>query len=171
MATREPSGQPSAEAGADIPSAAELIERARALAPLLAQNVERCEAERRVPDENIDRIKDAGLYKVLQPRKFGGYELDFGVYIELAYELGKGCTATAWVYENNCMHSLLVGYMSEQVQHELWVDRLAGPRVKGMRSKRTADMCVTDSGVRRVVLLTVGRTCLIFPSSIPRPVH
>ena len=123
MATEGPSGEASAVAGVDIPSAAELIERARALAPLLAQNVERCEVERRVPDENIDLIKQAGLYKVLQPRTFGGYELDFGVYVELAYELGKGCTSTAWVYENNCMHSLLVGYMSEQVQHELWVDR------------------------------------------------
>jgi len=44
MATEGPSGEASAVAGVDIPSAAELIERARALAPLLAQNVERCEA-------------------------------------------------------------------------------------------------------------------------------
>ena len=88
MATRKPSGQASAEAGVDIPTAAELIERARALVPLLAQNVERCEEERRVPDENIDLIKQAGLYKVLQPRMFGGYELDFGVKIVIFHYFG-----------------------------------------------------------------------------------
>ena len=44
MATGESSGETrAAEAGGDIPSATELIERARALPPQLAQNVERCE--------------------------------------------------------------------------------------------------------------------------------
>ena len=96
------------------------VERARALAPKLAERALRCERERRVPEESIRELKEEGLFRILQPRAFGGYELDFSVYVKVATELGRGCTSTAWVYQNNAMHQLILALFPEETQREIW---------------------------------------------------
>ncbi|HNT63892.1 MAG TPA: acyl-CoA dehydrogenase family protein, partial [Candidatus Desulfobacillus denitrificans] len=58
------------------PEAVELVERARAMAPRLAERARAAEAEGMVPVETVQEMKEAGLFRVLQPRRFGGYELD-----------------------------------------------------------------------------------------------
>jgi 3-hydroxy-9,10-secoandrosta-1,3,5(10)-triene-9,17-dione monooxygenase len=98
----------------------ELVARARALTPRLLERAERCERERRVPEESIQELKQAGLFRVLQPRAFGGLELDFATYVRVATELGRGCASTAWVYENNAMHQLILALFPAETQRELW---------------------------------------------------
>ena len=100
----------------------ELIARARALVPKLAERAERCERERRIPAESIDELKQAGLFHILLPKAYGGFELDFSVFVKVAIELGRGCASTAWVYQNNAMHQLILGLFPEQTQNELWAN-------------------------------------------------
>ncbi len=102
------------------PTPDELIARARALVPRLAERALRCEQERRVPEESIQELKQAGFFRILQPRAFGGLELDFATYVRVATELGRGCASTAWVYENNAMHQLILALFPERTQRELW---------------------------------------------------
>jgi 3-hydroxy-9,10-secoandrosta-1,3,5(10)-triene-9,17-dione monooxygenase len=103
-----------------IPGEEELIARARDMAPKLAERALDCERQRRIPDESIRELKQAGFFRILQPRAFGGYELDFSTYVKVAIELGRGCASTAWVYENNAMHQLILGLFPEQTQREIW---------------------------------------------------
>ncbi len=98
----------------------ELIDRARTLVPKLAERSERCERERRIPEESIADLKQAGLFRILQPKAFGGFELDFSAYVKISIELGRGCASTAWVFQNNSMHQLILGLFPEQTQEELW---------------------------------------------------
>ncbi len=100
----------------------ELVARARAIVPKLAERAERCERERRIPQESIDELKAAGLFQILMPRAYGGFELDFSVYARVAIEIGRGCASTAWVYQNNAMHQLILGLFPEQTQKELWAN-------------------------------------------------
>jgi len=102
------------------PSADELVARARELVPRLRERAERCERERRVPEESIRELKQAGLFRILQPRAFGGHELDFATYVRVSIELGRGCASTAWVYENNAMHQLILALFPAETQKELW---------------------------------------------------
>lgn len=102
------------------PGPAELFARARALVPRLRERALRCEQERRIPDESIAELKQAGLFRVLQPRAFGGLELDFATYLRLAIELGRGCASTAWVFQNNAMHNLILALFPEATQREIW---------------------------------------------------
>jgi 3-hydroxy-9,10-secoandrosta-1,3,5(10)-triene-9,17-dione monooxygenase len=102
------------------PSPSDLVARARELVPRLRERFERCERERRVPDESIREIREAGLFRILQPRAFGGYELDFATYVRVSIELGRGCASTAWVYENNAMHQLILALFPLETQKELW---------------------------------------------------
>ncbi len=98
----------------------ELVARARALAPGLAARASECESTRRVPDASIQEIKQAGLFRLLQPKAFGGHEADFSTYVQVAIELGRGCASTAWVYQNNAMHQLILALFPEETQRELW---------------------------------------------------
>ncbi len=61
---------------ARIPSPEELVARARALIPLLEERWEQADRERRVSADTVARMQQAGLFRVLQPRRWGGYELD-----------------------------------------------------------------------------------------------
>ena len=99
---------------------AELIARARSLAPGLAARASECELARRVPDKSIQEIRQAGLFRLLQPKKFGGYEVDFSTYVQVSIELGRGCASTAWVYQNNAMHQLILALFPERTQRAIW---------------------------------------------------
>jgi 3-hydroxy-9,10-secoandrosta-1,3,5(10)-triene-9,17-dione monooxygenase len=110
-------GAPRAEAE---PNPEELVARARALVPRLRERAERCERERRVPEESIREIREAGLFRILQPRAYGGLELDFATYVRVSSELGRGCASTAWVYENNAMHQLILALFPAETQKEIW---------------------------------------------------
>jgi alkylation response protein AidB-like acyl-CoA dehydrogenase len=102
------------------PSGDELVLRARELVPRLRERAEGCERERRIPEESIREMKQAGLFRILQPRAYGGYELDFASYVRVSIELGRGCASSAWVYENNAMHQLILALFPAETQKELW---------------------------------------------------
>ncbi len=78
-------------------SAQELVERAKALRPLLQKNAVRTEEDRHVAEENIQAIADAGLFRITVPRRYGGYELSIRTKLEVSAALAEGCGSTAWV--------------------------------------------------------------------------
>src|ERR1044071_10170524 len=80
-----------------VPSAAELIARARALAPKLRERAVKAERDRNIPQESVDEYIAAGLIHTLQPRRWGGYEHDHEVAFDIAVELGRStCGSSAW---------------------------------------------------------------------------
>ena len=78
----------------------ELIARARALAPGIAERAEKAEQLRNVPDENLQEMVDAGLFRMLQPRRVGGYEMPFDILVDVVPIIGAACTSTAWILGN-----------------------------------------------------------------------
>src|SRR5579859_6169456 len=76
--------------------AQELVERAKALRPLLQKNAAKTEEERRVPEESIQAIAEAGLFRITVPRRYGGYEVPFRTKLEVSAALAEGCGSTAW---------------------------------------------------------------------------
>jgi 3-hydroxy-9,10-secoandrosta-1,3,5(10)-triene-9,17-dione monooxygenase len=100
----------------------ELIGRARDLVPAIAARAGRADELRRLPDETHDDLVDAGLYRLYQPRRYGGYECDFALQIDIAAELGRGCGSTAWVHSILASHSWVQGMMTGRCQDEVWGD-------------------------------------------------
>ena len=72
------------------PSPRRLIARARALIPVLAARAAQAEQERRIPHETIADMQAAGLFRVFQPKRWGGYEMDPATYFEIQLALGEG---------------------------------------------------------------------------------
>ena len=54
---------------------------------MLRERARRTEQLRRVPDETISDLRDAGLLKLLQPARYGGYEADMATFFEIALTL------------------------------------------------------------------------------------
>jgi alkylation response protein AidB-like acyl-CoA dehydrogenase len=119
---------------------AELVDRARALIPVLEKNAAQTEANRRIVEENIIAIKQAGLFKIMVPRRFGGLETDFRTKLEVTRELAKGCGSTAWAMSliNGC--AWLAGCASDRTQQDIWGAnpnaRLAGAFNPAEQSRR-----------------------------------
>lgn len=103
-----------------IPTAAELQRRARALAPGIRRRASRTEAERHVPPESIEELLDAGLARILTPRRWGGYELDFNTAADIAVTLGRACGSTAWCLSLFNVHAWMLALMSQAAQAEVW---------------------------------------------------
>jgi alkylation response protein AidB-like acyl-CoA dehydrogenase len=62
---------------ADREQRAELVRRAAELVPLQEKNAGQTEDDRRVAEDNIAAIERAGLFKIMQPKRYGGMEVDF----------------------------------------------------------------------------------------------
>src|SRR3989442_7211340 len=75
----------------------ELIQKASALRPLLESQAAETDRLRRLPDETVRQLKDAGLCRLMVPKRFGGYETNIHTYIAVMEELGRGCGSTSWV--------------------------------------------------------------------------
>jgi alkylation response protein AidB-like acyl-CoA dehydrogenase len=103
-----------------IPGAAELIARAAAMRADLRARAQACEDARTVPHETMQALRAAGLFRILQPRRFGGYELDFTTLIGAITEVSRGCGSTGWVYMIGAIHQWLAAQFPVEVQTEIW---------------------------------------------------
>lgn len=96
----------------------ELVARARALVPALRERAAEADRLRKVPDANIAALRQAGLLKVLQPRRYGGYQMSLRTHVDVIAELGRGCTSTAWCAGVIHAHSWLMGLFPEAAQRD-----------------------------------------------------
>ena len=78
------------------PDAASAIAAARALAPVLRERAVETDALRRLPDENAADMKAAGLFRVIQPARCGGWQMDFHAHLDVVAEIAAGCGASGW---------------------------------------------------------------------------
>ena len=100
----------------------ELVARAAALKPALRERQRETERNRRVPEETVADLKGAGLYKVQQPARYGGYQFDVGTFVRCASEIGAGCGSTGWVYSTAAQHQWQIGMYDVAAQDEVWGD-------------------------------------------------
>jgi 3-hydroxy-9,10-secoandrosta-1,3,5(10)-triene-9,17-dione monooxygenase len=100
---------------------ADLIERAEALVPRLRERARSAEELRRLPDETFHEFLEAGLFRVFQPARFGGFELDYGrTQVELCHVLGQGCGSSAWVQCVLACHAWALGMFEPEAQDAVW---------------------------------------------------
>lgn len=99
-----------------------LIERARAMKPMLRERSDQTDRERRVSDDSVAKFHEAGFFKILQPREYGGYELPMKVMTDVVFEVGSACGASAWVLAVLGIHMWDVRSLSEETRAEIWGD-------------------------------------------------
>ncbi|RLT89395.1 MULTISPECIES: flavin-dependent monooxygenase [unclassified Ketobacter] len=99
-----------------------IIQRARDMIPFLQEQATHAQAERKIPDATIAKMHDAGFFRVLQPKRWGGYEMDPQVFFEVQMALAEGCMSTAWIYGVIAVHNWQIALFDLQAQEDVWRD-------------------------------------------------
>ncbi|WP_374596132.1 flavin-dependent monooxygenase [Sphingosinicella sp.] len=116
-------GATAAEAPVEtFPTAGELIDRARAMIPTLKQRARQTTLDGDVPAITIAEMRDAGFFRILQPRRHGGYEMHPHVFYDVQKSLAEGCMSTAWVYGVIGCHPYQLALFDDRAQREVWGD-------------------------------------------------
>lgn len=113
------SAHPAAAPAAAV-DAATLVQRARELAPKLAARAAETEAARRIPDATIAELQQAGLFEVLKPKQYGGYEMSPRVFYDICFELAQGCPSTGWIYGVMGVHNWQLALFDPRAAEDVW---------------------------------------------------
>ena len=89
--------QMSANGGSVTSDAAELVARAKELRPLLARNAASGETNRRVEEESIQALTEAGFFRLSVPKRYGGYESSMRTTLDVSAAIAEADGGTAWV--------------------------------------------------------------------------
>ena len=79
-----------AAAGADC------LARSRALIPLLQAAAPRIDEKYELPGDVLDAMHDAGMFRLLIPRTYGGFELKPSEYVRCVEAIAIGDASAAW---------------------------------------------------------------------------
>jgi len=97
-----------------------LLNRAAEMVPILREREPAAIRSGQVSDETIRDFAEAGFFKVLQPRRHGGYELPPSVYCTIARTLAEGCMGSAWVYGVVAVHNWQLALFDPRAADDVW---------------------------------------------------
>jgi 3-hydroxy-9,10-secoandrosta-1,3,5(10)-triene-9,17-dione monooxygenase len=97
-----------------------VLDRVRELTPLIRERAADAERDRRLPVESVKELKDSGVMRLLQPRRYGGYEADPRLFYECLFTVAAACGSTGWVTGVVGVHPWQIALFPDQVQSEVW---------------------------------------------------
>ena len=100
-----------------------MLKSAIALRPLLREHQADTEDAGRVLEDVAQKCIEAGFFRMLQPRRFGGYEFDLPSFAEVAIEIARGCPSTGWAVVFTAGHPHVLAKFPEETQIEAYGDK------------------------------------------------
>jgi 3-hydroxy-9,10-secoandrosta-1,3,5(10)-triene-9,17-dione monooxygenase len=97
-----------------------MVARAKALIPQLRDRASQTEELRRLPPETERDLHDSGLFKILQPKRVGGFEFDYVALVDCAEALGQADASAAWNFANLASHHWMLGMFDPRAQDMVW---------------------------------------------------
>jgi 3-hydroxy-9,10-secoandrosta-1,3,5(10)-triene-9,17-dione monooxygenase len=97
-----------------------MIDRAKALIPRLRDRASRTEELRRLPPETERDLHDAGLFRIVQPKRVGGSEFDYVALVDCADAIGQADASAAWNFANLASHHWMLGMFDKRAQDMVW---------------------------------------------------
>jgi alkylation response protein AidB-like acyl-CoA dehydrogenase len=114
MTAKTPSGTP------QTPDSAELVARIKALHPLLRENAAKGEGDRRVVEESVRALTEAGIFKTCVPKRYGGYGTSMKTMLDVFSAVAEADGGTSWIVAliNGC--AWLASLFPVQAQDEVF---------------------------------------------------
>src|SRR6202051_4380197 len=116
---QKPSPSPTGQ-DADERAYAAMIDRAKALIPQLRDRAARTEELRRLPPETERDLHEAGLFRIVQPKRVGGSELDYVALIDCGDAIGQADASAAWNFANLASHHWMLAMFDKRAQDQVW---------------------------------------------------
>jgi alkylation response protein AidB-like acyl-CoA dehydrogenase len=98
----------------------EVLRAAEDLVPLLRERAQQIDEERAIPVDVYRALEDAGLFHILKPRAYGGFELTEHDHAMVAMTLARGCASTAWVFAILSSDNIAILSYPRETQDEIW---------------------------------------------------
>ncbi|WP_103348882.1 acyl-CoA dehydrogenase family protein [Amycolatopsis sp. CA-128772] len=98
----------------------QILARIADIRPLLERNAAQGEADRRVVEESITALTEAGVFKIAQPCRYGGYGLPVRAMLDVSAAVAEADGGTAWVVALSNVCAWMAGLFSRQAQDEIW---------------------------------------------------
>ncbi|MFE7713179.1 3-hydroxy-9,10-secoandrosta-1,3,5(10)-triene-9,17-dione monooxygenase oxygenase subunit [Streptomyces sp. NPDC057486] len=98
----------------------EVLESVRALLPAIAERAQTTDESRQVPEKTIRELVDAGVFRMLRPRRYGGLEGDPVDFYEVVRAISAVCCSTGWVASVLGVHPWQLALFDRQAQDEVW---------------------------------------------------
>lgn len=128
----------------ETPQRSEIAADAAKLVPLLKSHALWGEQNRRLHEETVEGLADAGVFRLRVPARYGGLESDTRTVIDVLAELAKGDGSAAWIAGVNAITTSMACMLSDEAQDEIFAS--PGTRLCGTLSP--TGMCVpADGGV------------------------
>ncbi len=151
----------------DADEYAGLVSRVRSLSPALRANAQQCEDQGRTTDEIVALLNESGVFRMVQPRHVGGYELAPTIFLDVGAAIARECPSTSWVVNNLASHHLQLAHWPKEAQDEIWGvsrDNLVGssyvwPSGKARRVKggyRLSGLWPFSSGIHPCQWIALG---------------
>jgi indole-3-acetate monooxygenase len=100
--------------------AADAVERARALAPLLAAEADEIERSRRLTPKIVAALVEGGFYRLLLPKSLGGGEVAPAVFLGVLEEIAKADASTAWCLGQCGVCAMVAAYLDPGPAREIF---------------------------------------------------
>lgn len=104
----------------EAPTREELVSRVSELVPALRGRAGWNEENRRLPEETLEALADAGVFRMRVPARYGGLESDARTVAEVGTELGRGDGSVAWTVATSWITTWMIGLFRDEVQDEVF---------------------------------------------------
>ena len=102
------------------PPAFGLVERARALVPLIAGDADDIERTRRLTPAVTKALIEHGLYRALLPQSLGGAEAPLEIFMQMQEVVAKADASTAWCLGQCAVCAMIAAYLEPEVANEIF---------------------------------------------------
>lgn len=151
-----------------VPDTGQLVAAARAIAGELTAAAGQAELDRRLPDRSVAALGAAGLWRILTPRTFGGWEAGLRAQVDTLAVTAAADPAAGWVQMVINAHAWIVASFEPACQEEVFAGgpdtRIPGTLAAQGRARPGPDGWVLDgrwqfaSGVDHGDWLLIGAT-------------
>ena len=97
-----------------------LVERARALAPMITRDADEIERTRRLTEPVVSALIENGLYRALLPQSLGGAEAPPEVFMQVLEEIAKADASTAWCLGQCAVCAMTAAYLDKDAANEIF---------------------------------------------------
>ncbi|MCW8220774.1 3-hydroxy-9,10-secoandrosta-1,3,5(10)-triene-9,17-dione monooxygenase oxygenase subunit [Streptomyces griseolus] len=98
----------------------EVLDAVRALLPAIGERAVAADENRRIPEDTIGELAGAGVFRMLQPARYGGLEAHPADFYRVVREISAVCCSTGWVASVLGVHPWQLGLFPRRAQDDVW---------------------------------------------------
>lgn len=98
----------------------DILDAVRALLPRIAEQAAEVDRFGRIPDDIVRDLVSAGVFRMLQPRRYGGFETEPALFYEVVRTISAVCGSTGWIASVVGVHPWHLALFDDRAQREVW---------------------------------------------------